>query len=147
MPEKNVSFVFNDTETTGLNINFSQIIQIGSILTSENFEEIDSIDDECQILPWVVPDPGAYFTHKKISTLNANCNKTHYDLIKEIHSTWQQWADSSNLVHITYNGHKFDEELLRRQFYWYLLDPYLTCLLYTSPSPRDRQKCRMPSSA
>ena len=25
-------------------------------------------------------------------------------------------------------------------------DPY-TCLLYTSPSPRDRQKSRMPSSA
>ena len=23
----------------------------------------------------------------------------------------------------------------------------LTCLLYTSPSPRDRQKSRMPSSA
>ena len=23
----------------------------------------------------------------------------------------------------------------------------LACLLYTSPSPRDRQKCRMPSSA
>ena len=25
--------------------------------------------------------------------------------------------------------------------------PTLTCLLYTSPSPRDRQKSRMPSSA
>ena len=25
--------------------------------------------------------------------------------------------------------------------------PYDTCLLYTSPSPRDRQKSRMPSSA
>ena len=24
---------------------------------------------------------------------------------------------------------------------------YRTCLLYTSPSPRDRQKSRMPSSA
>ena len=24
---------------------------------------------------------------------------------------------------------------------------YRSCLLYTSPSPRDRQKCRMPSSA
>ena len=24
---------------------------------------------------------------------------------------------------------------------------YLTCVLYTSPSPRDRQKSRMPSSA
>ena len=27
---------------------------------------------------------------------------------------------------------------------YYLVDP---CLLYTSPSPRDRQKSRMPSSA
>ena len=26
-------------------------------------------------------------------------------------------------------------------------DPDMTCLLYTSPSPRDRQKSRMPSSA
>ena len=25
--------------------------------------------------------------------------------------------------------------------------PYVGCLLYTSPSPRDRQKSRMPSSA
>ena len=25
--------------------------------------------------------------------------------------------------------------------------PYYDCLLYTSPSPRDRQKSRMPSSA
>ena len=25
--------------------------------------------------------------------------------------------------------------------------PHTTCLLYTSPSPRDRQKSRMPSSA
>ena len=28
-----------------------------------------------------------------------------------------------------------------------LIDLYLICLLYTSPSPRDRQKSRMPSSA
>ena len=27
------------------------------------------------------------------------------------------------------------------------LPPYIACLLYTSPSPRDRQKSRMPSSA
>ena len=27
------------------------------------------------------------------------------------------------------------------------LERPLTCLLYTSPSPRDRQKSRMPSSA
>ena len=27
------------------------------------------------------------------------------------------------------------------------MDPYYTCLLYTSPSPRDRTRSRMPSSA
>ena len=26
-------------------------------------------------------------------------------------------------------------------------DPYINCLLYTSPSPRDRSVSRMPSSA
>ena len=27
------------------------------------------------------------------------------------------------------------------------VDDFISCLLYTSPSPRDRQKSRMPSSA
>ena len=31
--------------------------------------------------------------------------------------------------------------------YFQVCDTYYDCLLYTSPSPRDRQKARMPSSA
>jgi oligoribonuclease (3'-5' exoribonuclease) len=38
MSEDNKLYVFNDTETTGLNTWFSQIIQIGSVLSDENFE-------------------------------------------------------------------------------------------------------------
>ena len=30
---------------------------------------------------------------------------------------------------------------------WKLISTSTACLLYTSPSPRDRQKSRMPSSA
>ena len=30
---------------------------------------------------------------------------------------------------------------------WVLNDPFYPCLLYTSPSPRDRTRTRMPSSA
>ena len=30
---------------------------------------------------------------------------------------------------------------------WPGFPPYLSCLLYTSPSPRDRTRSRMPSSA
>ena len=36
---------------------------------------------------------------------------------------------------------KFPKEFLK------IDGEYLICLLYTSPSPRDRQKSRMPSSA
>ena len=38
-----------------------------------------------------------------------------------------------------YGNQQIDQE--------HLLYSLLTCLLYTSPSPRDRQKSRMPSSA
>ena len=31
--------------------------------------------------------------------------------------------------------------------FWYGCNACYSCLLYTSPSPRDRQKSRMPSSA
>ena len=67
-------YIFTDTETTGLDINFSQIIQIGSILTDESLNQENSQDIGCKLLPWV-------------------------------------------------------------------------CLLYTSPSPRDVEESRMPSSA
>ena len=33
------------------------------------------------------------------------------------------------------------------RFFKYILDQNLDCLLYTSPSPRDRTRSRMPSSA
>ena len=33
------------------------------------------------------------------------------------------------------------------QYNYFTFKLYLFCLLYTSPSPRDRQKSRMPSSA
>ena len=47
---------------------------------------------------------------------------------------------SHNLHHIhSDNG---PEDVMNWRYHW-----YSTCLLYTSPSPRDRQKSRMPSSA
>ena len=41
---------------------------------------------------------------------------------------------------------KKDGAELTRSFERFVLDPG-TCLLYTSPSPRDRTRSRMPSSA
>ena len=43
------------------------------------------------------------------------------------------------------NGYDIAKDI--RQFDTAIPILFLTCLLYTSPSPRDRQKSRMPSSA
>ena len=37
--------------------------------------------------------------------------------------------------------------LMHAVLYVFVMAPLINCLLYTSPSPRDRQKSRMPSSA
>ena len=37
--------------------------------------------------------------------------------------------------------------LILKGGYWEWIPQFNNCLLYTSPSPRDRQKSRMPSSA
>ena len=51
------------------------------------------------------------------------------DIITANHS--KQWLDTYGVIKAFKNT----------------IDENVTCLLYTSPSPRDRQKSRMPSSA
>ena len=122
MAEK--SYVFNDTETTGLNTWFSQIIQIGSVLTDNEFNVEEELNLNSKVLPWVVPTKGAYETHKQ--TKNLNEGMSHFDMMHFLKNKWLGWGKTKELVHVTYNGMKFDEELFRRQFYWNLIDPYLT---------------------
>ena len=45
------------------------------------------------------------------------------------------------------NTNKLDERVEHFIKEYNTTEGYNTCLLYTSPSPRDRQKSRMPSSA
>ena len=51
--------------------------------------------------------------------------------------------DNYQLAKIIYNEFKYDQLILE----CYKEGDPSSCLLYTSPSPRDRQKSRMPSSA
>jgi exodeoxyribonuclease-1 len=118
-------YIFTDTETTGLDLSFSQIIQVGSILTDENLTQEETQDIGCNLLPWVVPNPEAFLVHKKIDCLEDSL-QSHYEMMMLLRETWLQWPQGRNPVYITYNGHRFDEELFRRQFYWCLLPSYIT---------------------
>ena len=118
-------YIFTDTETTGLDINFSQIIQVGSLLTDENLVVEKEHNLSSKLLPWVVPNPEAFLIHKKLECLEDN-SPSHYEMMLDLRKDWLEWSSQKNPIFITYNGHRFDEELFRRQFYWCLLPPYIT---------------------
>ena len=118
------NFIFYDTETTGLEErDFIQIIQLGSIYTNSDLETIDEIDLLCRPLPWTLVTPKALLVNKKIEIFDTEL--THYVFMKKIRDTWMKWTQKP-AVFVTYNGMFFDEELIRRQFFWNLMDPYMT---------------------
>ena len=54
-----MAFVFYDTETTGTDTTFDQILQFAAILTDDDFHELDRFEIRCRLMPHVVPAPGA----------------------------------------------------------------------------------------
>ena len=68
------------------------------------------------------------FKQRKAVTLRFWHNKSIFEIAKALRMTW---GEADNLL---------KDALLQ-------LKDNCICLLYTSPSPRDRQKSRMPSSA
>ena len=120
----NLNLVFYDTETTGIQKDFSQILQCGSVLTNSSLNTLDEQNIGCAPLPWVIPQPMAMITNKKIDLFNSNIS--HYQMMKDLQLQWKEWSAQNPSIFITYNGHAFDEELVRRQFFWNLLEPYTT---------------------
>ena len=54
-----MDFVFYDTETTGRDAAFDQILHFGAIRTDAELNELERFEVRCRLLPWVVPSPGA----------------------------------------------------------------------------------------
>ena len=121
---KHNNLIFYDTETTGIQRDFSQILQCGSVVTDSFFNSIAEQDIGCAPLPWAIPTPMAMLTNKKTHLFNSNTS--HYEMILDLQRQWKQWTLDNPGIFISYNGHLFDEELVRRQFFWNLLEPYTT---------------------
>ena len=58
-----MSFVFFDTETTGLRHGFDQIVHFAAIRTDNDLNEIDRFEARSRLLPHVVPHPIALRTN------------------------------------------------------------------------------------
>lgn len=119
-----MAFVFYDTERTGTETGFDQILQFAAIKTDNNLAELESINLRCRILPHVVPSPGALTTtgvHP--SELVDASLASHYAAIRTIRAKLMTWSPA---IFAGWNSMEFDEELLRQALFQTLHAPYLT---------------------
>lgn len=124
-------YIFYDTEATGLDLHFSQLLQVALVFTDDNLNILASKKVECRRSPWVVPSPGAMLiTGFKPDDLKNN-PLSHYDMMKDI-TDWvktQHWP----LTFVGYNSLSYDEPLLARNLAHNLQSPDLT----TAVSPQN----------
>ena len=119
-----MDYIFYDTETTGLNPYFDQILQFAAIRTDANLKETDRFEIRCQIQPHILANPIAMqLTGISANALNNPNLPSHYDMMMTIRKTLLSWSPAIILGH---NSMKFDEAMLRSGFYQSLLPTYLT---------------------
>ncbi len=119
-----MSFVFYDTETTGTDTHFDQILQFAAIKTNYELKELDRFEMRCRLLPYVVPSPGAILINGLgIERLLDPALPSHYQMVRAISSKLTAWSPG---IFIGHNSIGFDEHLLRQAFYKTLHHPFLT---------------------
>ena len=119
-----MSFVFYDTETTGIDTAFDQILQFGAIRTDNDLNEIERFEIRCRLLPHVVPSPGAMrVTGVTVALITDADLPSHYEMVRAIRAKMEEWSPA---IFIGHNSLGFDEHLLRQALYKTLHPPYLT---------------------
>lgn len=119
-----MSFIFYDTETSGTDTTFDQILQFAAIRTDDDLNELDRFEIRCRLLPHVVPAPGALLaTRVTPAMLTDPSLPTHYETMQIIAQKLSEWSPAT---FIGYNTLAFDEPLLRQAFYQTLQPTYLT---------------------
>lgn len=119
-----MNFIFYDTETTGTQTAFDQILQFAAICTDENFNEIERLEVRSRLLPHIVPAPGAVRVNGvSVAKLLDQNLPSHYGMVRLIESKLRSWSPA---VFIGYNSIRFDENILRQALYQTLHQPYVT---------------------
>ena len=117
-------FVFYDTETTGTEASYDQILQFAAIRTDDSLKVTDRFEIRCRLQPHIVPSPGALVvTDMTIGQLTDPALPSHYEMVRAIRAKLLSWSPA---VFAGYNSLDFDEILVRQALYQTLHPPYLT---------------------
>lgn len=120
-------FIFYDTETSGLDKEFSQVLQIALVFTDDNMNILSSKKVECRRSPWVVPAPGALLTTGFTPDDLKKSKNSHYDMMHEV----DEWIRSQYMpvIFSGYNTLGYDEPVMANNLHQNLLDPDLTTMM------------------
>jgi exodeoxyribonuclease I len=119
-----MSFVFFDTETTGLKRGFDQILHFAAIRTDANLNELARFEARSRLQPHVLPHPSALRTNGlPIEWLTDTNLPSHYAMVSDIRRTLLSWSPA---VFVGFNSIRFDEEMLRHALFQCLYPAYLT---------------------
>ena len=99
-------YVFYDTETTGTETTFDQILQFAAIRTDDNLNELERSNIRCRLLPHIIPSPIAlHVTHVTPAMLIDSALPSHYEMIRQIRETLLAWSPAT---FIGFNAMSFD---------------------------------------
>jgi exodeoxyribonuclease-1 len=127
-----MALVFYDTETTGTETFFDQILQFAAIKTDEDLKEIERFEIRSRLLPHVVPSPEAMsITGIRVSQLTDPSTPSHYEMVRSIFAKLDSWSPA---LFVGWNSIDFDENMIRQALYKTLHNPYLTSRVGNSRS-------------
>ena len=115
-----------DIETVGLSERYDAMLQASFQLVDNNFQTLDRFDIDCSLKRGVVPSPRALVINGQSIQIIQGRNRSHFQMVKEIYNKMREWKEKKIFQSCTFNGIKFDEELLRSAFYSSLLPIYIT---------------------
>lgn len=106
-----MAYVFLDTETTGTDTTFDQILQFAAIMTDADLNELDRFEVRCRLLPHVIPSPGDLLaTRVTTAMLTDSSLPSHYEMMLQI---VHKVRERSPTIFIGYNTLSFDKPFLR----------------------------------
>ena len=89
-------YVFYDTETTGTEKAFDQILQFAAIKTDDDLNELERFNIRCRLLPHTIPSPGALRVNRVTpAMLTDPALPSHYEAIVQIRSKLLEWLPAT----------------------------------------------------
>ena len=118
-----MTYIFYDTETTGLDAGFDQILQFAALVTDEDLNIVEEVNLRCRLQTHVLPSPGALVITGIRPTDIDQAALSLYEMIREIRGLIER---HSPVVMVGFNSLSYDESMLRQALYQTLNPVYLT---------------------